>query len=450
MTDDNSGAHCSLGCAAGTSTGPNTPVSVGNACTQCSQGFGTDPTNEGVGQPCIPCPTGYFADNSTGKCLPCGENTYNSDVGATACTPCPPNHTSPTGSNYSDACTPCYAGFTIDTHSSADGCNVQCQPGTSTGPGTTSPLGGECAPCAPGFFTNMLLTSGYGQPCEACTDGQAFLTPGQVGYPSSDCGLCQAGYYALGAECSGDGSGSGSGSGVVCSGGVCTECPIGFFTGGGANVASCTPCPFGTTTGVSGATTSSACVVPCDAGNSTGPGTVGGPESGTCSACSAGFFTDTSSGSSDSGQPCISCPNGTALLPGNTAAVLNSSAACGQCGAGNYVLDGVCTACPVGSFFAGGANVDACTQCPPNTYNASTGAASCTACPANYISAAGSGSSGACMACASGQLAILGVNTCYTPQASASPSSPWFLAFILLLVVAVAAILILMKRKNPA
>ena len=64
-----------------------------------------------------------------------------------------------------------------------------------------------------------------------------------------------------------------------------------------------------------------------------------------------------------------------------------------KCGAGTYLVNNTCTACPAGKYSAGGVN--SCSTCPAGKYSGS-GASSCSTCVAGKYSVAGSSTCSTC------------------------------------------------------
>jgi hypothetical protein len=79
------------------------------------------------------------------------------------------------------------------------------------------------------------------------------------------------------------------------------------------------------------------------------------------------------------------------------------------CAAGQFVSNGVCVACPGGTF-SGGGSVTSCTACVPGTFSATTGSAACTACAANTYSPLSGAMS--CNACPAGYQSNIGAIAC--------------------------------------
>ena len=172
--------------------------------------------------------------------------------------------------------------------------------------------------------------------------------------------------------------------------GVCTACPVGFYTASTGSV-SCTPCSSGFTTGavtrvdavnagaagVQGSSVGlTSCTVSCPAGTSATPYTGSGStavavtaKGGFCYACPLGWY------SAAGATVCLQC------AAGSSAATVYGSQ-----GVATASVQGTCTTCPVG--YSSPAGSAACTQCLVGTFAASTGASQCSACSAGFTTSA--------------------------------------------------------------
>ena len=185
------------------------------------------------------------------------------------------------------------------------------------------------------------------------------------------------------------------------SNGVCQGCQAGFYYAGG----SCVACPAGTYSDTTGASSSAVCTN-CFAG--TYSDTAAASSSGACAGCPAGTYSGTTGVSSSSS--CTSCPAG--KYSDTTGASLSS--ACTNCPAGTYSgatglsSSSLCTNCQAGTYSGttGASLSSVCTHCPAGTYSGTAAASSsavCTACPAGtYSGTLGLSASSLCTSCSAG------------------------------------------------
>jgi sugar lactone lactonase YvrE len=338
-----------------------------------------------------------------------------------------------------------YVGDTISNRIRALTC-VAC-PATyycSTGIPLLCPMGSYCptpsttpTPCGPGTYNAQLgrttscpncpanqYTPSTGQTtCDPCAAGQ-FSTPGSA--------ICwPPGFYKTNTSSSPTQCPSGTYSNISAASQLsdCLSCPPGTSTGGALGATSCfstsAGCPAGTFTasttplvctacaaGTFSLATASACT-PCQTGYYSGTG------SATCALCPQGSYCPSGvetpcpkgtygilPGSTGLFQACSSCPPGT-FQPSLRA---TSIASCASCAAGSFSTSPAspnCTACAPGTANAlvGQTSPDVCTPCASGTYTGLPGQASCTStCPVGYIgtTAGGTSLSTACAACSPG------------------------------------------------
>ncbi|KAJ6557974.1 hypothetical protein B0H19DRAFT_1149334 [Mycena capillaripes] len=243
-------------------------------------------------------------------------------------------------------------------YASQGGCvlPVACFAGQYTDSATNT-----CGSCP----ANTYSVDGTGTSCTACPAGQT-SSPG-----SSACTQhCAAGQFVDGDSCSTCPAGTYSGAEAI----SCSACPANTFSTPGSS--SCTACPSGSTSDPG----SSTCTQHCAAGqfingdlcSTCAPGTYSGPDATSCSQCPANTFSAAGASS------CTACPNGGTCAAGST----HPSQCVAACPAGNQLINGMCKACPAGTF-SSMPNAVSCNNCPADTYSDS-GAKQCTACDAGF------------------------------------------------------------------
>ncbi len=330
-----------------------------------------------------------------------------------------------------NACCVCMAGYYSNSYTQHV-CMI-CPAGTTT----TLPLN-NCEDCPNGQYSDKAgLTA-----CDPCADGMY-----NTGTGNTDCQTCSVGYYSnsdtyhVCEPCSNGYYGNQQGLGS------CLACPTGTFNSGEGNTY-CT-CPAGSYF----AAASGACI-PCSDGYTSGTSTTSSPLMD-CTACSAGQYSDTSTG-----HICTYCPNGyysassaqreCTKCPSGTSNVGTGNKFC-TCPAGWYFTDaGICDACADGLTSAESTTANTVTGCntcsvgstsssstghlcvpcsSANTYNdVTTGQEKCYDCPAGSWNYAGGAecncnagyhfdSTGNCVACAAGftstaSTTAIKINTC--------------------------------------
>ena len=170
---------------------------------QCRGGPRHMRVQERVLDQCQPCAAGSFRNDTLDRaCYACGLDEYQDTTGQTQCKSCPPHsYTEATGSNSVLLCL-CESGYEWDETSQT--C-VECTAGTSKGRGA-----GTCQQCPEDSFA--LARSGQ---CTAC--GPNERAPAGSGSPFA-CN-CRPGF------------------GSADSGGSCSICGNGTFSGGGTGAA---------------------------------------------------------------------------------------------------------------------------------------------------------------------------------------------------------------------
>ena len=247
------------------------------------------------------CDAGFFHDTRE-SCAACAGGSYGTDTNATDCNNCSAGTFSAVlNATSDDVCQVCAPG--TFAHEGSVECNL-CPENSSSplgsgvrtnctcDPGFSGPNGGPCEPCAAGTFTN---TSGAGV-CAPCAPG--FYSLEQA---TTACTPC--------ASCGTEGFRRGCGN---ASEGDCGQCPANSVAQDGSTVIEDCKCQRG----------------------------YSGADGGTCQACSAGQFKNTTGSAA-----CSSCPSNSVSLLASVS-ILNCSCAAGYQGP----LGGPCAACPVDFF----------------------------------------------------------------------------------------------------
>ena len=278
---------------------------------------------------------------------------------------CDPGHTGPPGG----PCAACAAGSWKNTSGSAE-C-TQCGTHAHSPPGSTGPcecvpghvvVGGRCTRCPPGQAT----FDGQCQDCPINTvsspDGTECVCGPGLGNASGACDPCPPGTYKAApgnTDCtercppfSSSPPGSAAVADCACvpgyAGEPCRACPLGEYKStSGAH--ECQRCPPNTTTATEG---SSACVCALGFWREC-------PECA-CNECPEHHFAD-SPGS------CARCPPNTHAPSGTTFC---------RCNPGFELAQGICTACPLGTFSSG----QECVNCTALSSTATTGSTSAEHC----------------------------------------------------------------------
>ena len=335
-----------------------------NLC-QCNSGY------EGPsGGPCTAkaCNTGYTGP--AGSCVACLGGTYKNTVGSDACTLCPLNSSSPSGSSALTACQ-CNAGFS--------GVN-----------------GGTCSACGAGSYKATVGSVA----CTLC--GANTYSPSNASISATSCLACPGNTTSVAGssvcQCKSGYSGP--------DGGPCEACSVGFYktTAGAAN---CTRCPENAVSTLA-STTQASCK--CDAGHS-------GLDGGLCTACAAGSYKQTVGSvactlcgvntygttlGAISNTSCVGCPGNSTSVRGSDKPELCFCEAgyeqtkefdvCLECRPGFY--DNItnrheCSICGGGLYSAswGASGPETCKECGPGTWS-DIGSATCSLCPPNSNSSA--------------------------------------------------------------
>lgn len=326
---------------------------------------------------CLTCPTGRTSPALSTSADACGcyADWYDHDG---TCAQCPANSVSPVGSVGVTSCE-CAAGFTGTITTSTDTCtacldgmykasvgSADCIFCNITGNEHTNPNSGH---------TQCYCNAGHYRLTTDATDCQA-CPPGTFEDHVNNDLTCQACRYGSSTEA----TGADTENYCKCIPGfenevheldVCSECDIGKYRLGYANLESCTTCPVGSTTTETGADEVADCE--CAAGY-TGSG------GSTCTECDANSYK-----SSVGNVACDACNTGATSPTGSTATTHCACTVSGYTGA-----NGTQCVCDLGHT-----GTD-CEQCDVNTYKDVTGDAACSDCDPNAISPAGSTASTAC------------------------------------------------------
>ncbi|KAK3091097.1 hypothetical protein FSP39_017083 [Pinctada imbricata] len=294
----------------------------------------------------IDCPAGEEERGASNNCTKCRENFIKPDSGSGLCQECTGNYTA---------------------NDNRTECNViLCDKGYIADNVTNPSM---CMPCAVRFYK---VARGNQDDCVKCDAG--FTTAAEASTMKSQCDqpYCVPGKFELG--------------------GVCTDCPVGYYKSMEGND-NCTACPNNATTSTTGSTSESDCsIVVCEVGEKRNGSTnmcdrcaVGeySPERGRdsciscgndktteymgsdmmsdcvdicavgrqfnantkgCDVCPLGYFKDTS----DITTSCIKCQTGKTTP--NTESTSRSDCSLDDCTAGYYRTSGGCTACPIGEY----------------------------------------------------------------------------------------------------
>ena len=378
------------------------------------------------GAPCTPCPPGtYKSVSGSISCSLCGMGKYSNASAAlseTQCSQCPRNSTSHSGSEVIQDCL-CDPGFMCVCDPRFSLC--VCDPGfdsiresSSVFSDNASPtigFGGSCSMCPPGKFKSFHGSSACidcdagkysgavgGVSADGCIScpGNSLAPSGSVGF--HDC-RCFAGYTLSGVNC------------IPCAPGTykaangtedCTKCPVGKFLDSNAatSESECIQCPLSSLS-PEGSDSVSDCL--CAGGYTGDPGLVGYIEDSrnrACNPCASGTYK-----SIPGASECLACAEGKyadvqglvecKVCPVHSSSVARSTsiAEC-LCNAGYSGRNGICNACPAGTF-KGTHGLEACTKCSVGKYSNQTGAtafSTCIECETGASSIEGSDVPGDC------------------------------------------------------
>jgi len=321
-------------CAAGNylySYTVSAPTAPQNAGTVSAITDAAVPVSVGVGQYCSNYIPGTFI---SGDQLVCGNPYYCPWITSGGCWTVLSSRGATLGFTCDAGCytaSPCTgvangilttAGNNYDPNS----CQIQCNPGYKL-QNRACVLIGNCDLCPNGTYSPVGSTR-----CTTCSNGTFANSPGSTA--CSTCVSCNDGYYP--ANCG-------------LSIGVCTQCPVGYYSKAGATV--CTACQLGTYSTVLGANSSSVCTLCAIGAYASAPASV-------CTLCPAGYTTVSTGTPSPSG--CNTCIPGTSSVTGacgfcsmGTFTQTLNSTQCSNCTSGWYSDNGasVCQACQAGKYF---------------------------------------------------------------------------------------------------
>ncbi len=329
-------------------TSSSSPISsVALTACICNVGF-TGP----LGGPCTTCVAGkYKIITGTAACTDCAAGTFSATVGATVattCLGCPTSSSSPISSSALAACT-CNVGFAGLNGGTCTACVAGTYKDTTGSVACTT-----CPTSSSSPSTSVALT--------ACTCNLGYTGPN-----GGVCAACVAGKYK-----------------IITGTALCTDCAVATYsTAVAATVAAtCLACPTSSNSPIA-SSAQPACT--CNTGFS-------GPDGGTCTACVAGTYKDTTGS-----VACTTCP--TASNSPSTSVALTACACspaytgplggpCTACVAGKYKASTgtlACSSCPVGKYSVVVAAITSinCTNCGVGNFCNTTAMATASTCPAN-------------------------------------------------------------------
>jgi hypothetical protein len=362
-----------------------------------------------AGGSCV-CAAGQVFDAATQSCGPCPAGSFKASASLSSCESCPAHTTtSGTGSASASSCV-CDSsrGFVSD-----GGGNGSCVCPAGAGFDAAS---GVCSACGVGTFKAAASL----ESCSACPDARQ--TTSSAGASSSSECACRSPFVW-----------SSSLSSCVCAAGAgfdaaldtCVSCSVGAFKPN-ASLEACSSCPSLTSTGGTGAASSSECVcaggLVADAASGGScvcpPGAGFSSSSSSCVSCAAGSFK-----AGFDLLACSPCPmlyattNGTGSVSVSNCSCVNDLVLAGGscvCAAGQ-VFDAAtqsCGPCPAGSFKAS-ASLSSCESCPAHTTTSGTGSASASSCVCDssrgFVS--DGGGNGSCV-CPAGQQLDAATSVC--------------------------------------
>lgn len=388
---DTPGSTTCKNCPFGTIPGPIGQISLSD-CKSCPLGeYLNQFLNGSYG--CVKCPAGYFSEQESAvgesACVPCPQGTYSFTTGASglsSCLKCPLG----TFSTVLAAITPSVCELcpsnTFSDQLGSTSCNT-CPNGTMTCSGDSN------YPICTSSIGNTDITK-----CIECKDGSYYEIKDGIGV----CTRCPIGYYssktdsdlycgynsvnqAYGTElCTREEPHYNIGleSCIPCGFGLYFKIPTTLNWLANSKSLVCFQCPSSTYSNVSVAIGETQCQQ-CPASSYATQG------SSLCTNCPAGTYSTKSIGERKSPDDCITCPEGTFSL--------KQSAQCISCPQGTWSnIKGAnsstyCTPCETGTYsnVLGATSISTCIPCSPGSYaadNASTICISCSAGSANSLS----------------------------------------------------------------
>ena len=340
---------CDIGFTVGPGIGTCLPCISGtykttigsHECTLCPNHNQTVLDQMGMYNDCN-CKVGFTGPDG-GPCTQCPAGTYKDHRGTSACTLCPANSVSASGSHSAALCL-CEAGYTSDGS-------------------------GVCAMCEAGYYKNW---TGMDE-CTVCP-ANAVSRPGSK--TLSNCEVCPK--HSIPDE---------EKSNCNCKvgftgpdGGPCTQCPAGTYKDH-RGTSACTLCPANS---VSASGSHSAALCLCEAGYTS-------DGSGVCAMCEAGYYKNWTGM-----DECTVCPANAVSRPGSK--TLSNCEVCPKHSIPDEEKSN-CTCLPGFTRDRG----DLCVTCDAGKFKSGVGDHACTTCPFRSGSAAGSTSEQACLCNAGSQ-----------------------------------------------
>jgi len=434
-TADSDGEACSA-CP----NGEYKSVTGTSTCSLCPAGTSSEQGSSALVD-CM-CLAGYGGTSHGAVCEVCGEDTYKVGVGIGACTSCPVNSYSDSGSGRFDDCR-CK---TLEEMNDARECSqTQCRPGQYAS--STETVEGvdvvTCTACAKGGFQP---SANFATGCPLCLPGTYSegtgaricepCKPGTYagGFESTSCNPCGGGTYQdawAASSCSrcfpGASSDGGSDASADCEcleshtlipdGTACISCARGTYMSA-EGVGECLACPDGMTSdlgsvaqadcrclvGLKGLVDEDLVCLLCDPGKK--------QVAGDCLECSTGFSSNDRRRCGRSVDCVSQCPNSQVEV---ASCGYNQDRVCG-CGPGQHVVGITCADCDAGTYSPLPDRTTACVPCPAHTVSQAA-ATSCDACGSG-TDAAGTGNR-ECTPCALGTFTRAGgTGECATFQAA--------------------------------
>ncbi|XP_052814685.1 uncharacterized protein LOC128241685 isoform X2 [Mya arenaria] len=261
-----------------------------------------------ISRACVPCGPGWRYDIGTKECVLCDYGHYQNGIAQTECMPCGDDK----WTNFRGA-------------REENDCIINCPVDQDLKAGT------NCASCERGFFNNNVDLNKFNA-CQECSTGKTTETRGSTS--ESDCSIpvCSKGQYIRDDVCEDCPQDQFSDEELPNSGTTCLSCTASDLALAGPDDGT-----FGTeNTGSS----SSDCKPFCPSGY------IINAESTGCEPCSRGSYKINEEGRF--AAECTGCQVGTTTESMVSTHVDNCSIP--ACNAGQYILNGACTSCPIDTF----------------------------------------------------------------------------------------------------